>query len=164
MNETLLLFSLLCGALLLLIIFLAYRDSALTRRLKTYEAGIETLNRELFKLEARLKKQQEEALSALQEELKRQSAEAIVQSVRQLHEAITNQEIDNDAQNLRIDRLEERITEFFSVPASATLDASRVISLHQAGYSAEEIAKDLRANISEVALALKLNNLEPRRR
>lgn len=163
MSETLLLFLLLCGAVLLLIIFLAYRDSVFTRRLKTYEAGIEALNRELFKFESRLKNHQNEALAALENDLKRQGAEAIAQSVRRLQEALQTEAIERDTQNMRLDRLEERITEFLSVPGTASLDASRVISLHNAGYSPEEIARDLRANVSEVALALKLNNLEPRR-
>lgn len=163
MNETLLLFALLCGAILLLIVFLVYRDNSFTRRMRVYEAGIETLNRELFKMENRLKTQQQELISALENDLKRQSAEAIAGSIRHLQDSLQTEAIERDTQNMRIDRLEERITEFLSVPGTASLDASRAISLHQSGYSVEEIARDMRANVSEVALALKLNNLEPRR-
>ena len=82
--------------------------------------------------------------------------QTLLESVQQMKNQVMEEQ---ESLDMRMTRLEERIKEHLSIPVSPTLDEKRILSLHNAGYSKEEIARELRANVSEVGFVLKLNNL-----
>lgn len=154
-DEILLFFALIAGVILLVVVIVAYRDSILSNKIKSIEIAIERLYREIHKIEGNLKNTNQTELESLKNSLKMDSEKALME--------VQDLKVELDMQHMKIGRLEEKVGEFLAVPNSSALDAARVISLHNMGYSVEEIARELRASANEVALALKLNNLEPRR-
>lgn len=162
MNPDVLLMALLGAAMLLLALFVWYRDERMGKKLTAIERAIETLHkqhhllernmdhfvrREEMDLESRVRQEASGELAGL--------AETMVESVRELREEMDHV---NRETGERLKRLEDRTKEYMSVPNMA-LDEKRVVALHQAGHSAEEIARELRANVSEVAFVLKLKSL-----
>lgn len=153
------------GSLLVLIffIYIIYKDSVATKKLKDYEFAIEDLNRHIFMLEKKIEtdkdttkiKVADEIQKALTKELK-EFAGTFMLSIKELQSA---HELGKyDLQN-RIARLEERTKEYMSVPSAGILDENRVKALYKAGYSKEDIARELRANVSEVSFILNILSL-----
>jgi DNA-binding NarL/FixJ family response regulator len=87
-------------------------------------------------------------------------ADSLVESISEIK---TAQQAIKSNLEARMDRLEERTKEYLSVPSSAALDENKVRALHKAGYSKEDIAKELHANVSEIAFILNILNLTQKR-
>lgn len=157
------------GSLVLVffLIYMIYKDSVTTRKLKDYEFAIEELNRNIFLLDKNQKKGSEKPELNIEAEIQRVFskelkglADTLIDSIGELKKAQANLKNNLEA---RMDRIEERTKEYMSVPASAALDENRVRSLHKAGYSKEEIARELHANVSEVSFILNILNLTDNR-
>lgn len=153
--------------LVFLFIYMIYKDSVTTRKLKDYEFAIEELNRQLFLVEKTQKsaggKEEVDIEAEIQRILSRELkglGETLIDSISEIKQAQVNLKSNLEA---RMDRIEERTKEYMSVPTSATLDENRVRSLHKAGYSKEEIARELHANVSEVSFILNILNLTDNR-
>ncbi len=163
LNDDLIL--MITGSLVLVffLIYMIYKDSVTTRKLKDYEFAIEELNRQIFLVEKMQKNSGEKEEVDIEAEIQRVLArelkglgETLIDSINEIKQSQVNLKSNLEA---RMDRIEERTKEYMSVPTSATLDENRVRSLHKAGYSKEEIAKELHANVSEVSFILNILNL-----
>lgn len=143
--------------LIILFFYVISREKRTTKQLKLYERSIENLNKNLFKLEKRVEKAitKEYMQEFLDEELEGIKT-PIYNSIKELKQAVDSTR--NSVKN-RVDGLEEKAKEYMSIPMSASLDEGRVVSLFKSGYSTEEIAKEIRANVSEVSFVLKLKGL-----
>ncbi len=162
-SEMLLLLGLLSGVVVILILYQVVRDAALSKRMRAFEAGVEVLQREMFKLETRLKEQMSQNRQESEEHFRSESAEAIAKAAQVVRREVQALGEEAEYERIRLDRIEERLKEHFSLPAANTLDTSRVIALHKAGHTPDEIAQQMRASLEEVRFALKLQNLEPNR-
>ena len=147
-----------------MLFFLYYRDAVIGKKLRIYETSIDALNREVYKLRKEQRKYfssenldiDEEVKGILSKELSAFTAQ-VLDSIKEIR---ISQEEALEKLQYRLEHLEEKTKEYMAVPSSMVgLDEKRVISLFHAGYSTEDIARELRANISEVAFILKLNNL-----
>ena len=153
------------GSLVLVsfLIYMIYKDSVTTRKLKDYEFAIEELNRQIFLVEKMQKQSGQKEEIDIEAEIQRILAkefkglgETLLDSISEIKQAQYSLKANLEA---RMDRIEERTKEYMSVPSSAALDENKVRSLHKAGYSKEEIAKELHANVSEVSFILNILNL-----
>jgi allophanate hydrolase subunit 1 len=155
MSETLLLIGLLCFVIAMLIGYIFYRDYALAQRFSRLAAIINRLVDEKDRIESSFAAEQEANIEAI----KLQSAEIIVEQIKNVQESIRDFQVELDTQALRLDRLEARFNEYVSVPVNNNIDTSRLIAMYNSGAGIEEIAHKLRIGASEVTLALKLNNI-----
>ena len=155
MYELALIVGLLAVVLLFIIVILVSVNGSLHAQIRTLSNAIEQANRahKRFQIET------EGRLEQAQEDLKLETARVISEQLKLLQDKTRDMEIEFDTQSLRFDRLEERINEYLSV-APTTLDTARVVALHNAGLSTAEIAKEIRANHSEVQFALSIHNLD----
>ena len=163
LNEDILL--ILLGGLVLIVflVYMIYKDSMTTRKLKDYEFAIEELNRQLFLLEKNQKGGDEKIMAEVEAEINRLFskelkgiADTLMSSINEIKSIQANMK--NNLET-RMDRIEERTKEYLSVPSSPTLDENKVQSLHKAGYTKEEIAKELHVSVSEVSFVLNILNL-----
>lgn len=154
------------GSLVLVffLVYMIYKDSVTTRKLKDYEFAIEELNRQIFLVEKAQKqsvnnKEEIDIEAEIQRVLARELkglGETLIDSMNEIKQSQVNLKSNLEA---RMDRIEERTKEYMSVPSSPSLDENKVRSLHKAGYSKEEIARELHANVSEVSFILNILNL-----
>ncbi|MDR0747267.1 MAG: hypothetical protein LBE89_05165 [Helicobacteraceae bacterium] len=158
MNETLLLIGLLCFVIAMLIGYIFYRDYALAQRFSRLTAIINRLSDEKDRLKTSFAAERDANLEAI----KLQSAEIIVEQIKNVQESIRDLQVELDTQALRGDRLEARLNEYVSVPVDNNIDTSRLIAMYNSGAGIEEIARQLRIGANEVTLALKLNNIVTR--
>ncbi|MDR0664837.1 MAG: hypothetical protein LBF86_04875 [Helicobacteraceae bacterium] len=158
MSEETLLIYILAGCLLLMAIFLIVKEFSAAKQAKRIIAALRSAQRARVAIEHDLKIAQQAAL----DQIKSQAAAILSEHIRATQEELRDMQIENDTRALRIERLEEKINEFASVPIATGIDASKVIALYNSGFNANEIARELKINQSEVVLTLRLNNLEPR--
>jgi hypothetical protein len=144
--------------MLLMAIFLIVREASAAKEARRVVTALRAAQKSRIAIEHDLKVSQQTAI----DEIKRQSASILSEHIRSMQNEIQDMQIENDTRALRIERLEGRINEFLSVPAPLGLDAAKAIALYDSGFSVGEIARELKVNQNEVALALRLNNLEPR--
>lgn len=149
-----------------LFIFVAVRESAINKKLKTYEKTIDLLHKEMFVVRKELKSIPTGSNQPLSND-KFATAEEF--------EAFTNiiisklQEIQSEHHYFKTN-IQDRISDvesrekMSSVPIQPTPssggDEQKIISLFESGYSPEDIAKQLRLNTGEVEFVLKLNNVK----
>lgn len=141
--------------LLLFVIGIIYRDSQVSQKIKAVESAIEVLHRDGFKIEKNLSKELTELVDS--------SSGKTALALEGLEKMLEDLKDEFELSQMKVARLEEKINEFLAVPNASGFDASRAISLHNMGYTVEDISKELRVSVNEISLALKLNNLEPRR-
>ncbi|MDR1451175.1 MAG: hypothetical protein LBI57_02395 [Helicobacteraceae bacterium] len=158
MSEEILLIYILAGCLLLMAIFLIVRESAAAKLTRKIAIALRSAQKARVAIEHDLKIAQQNAL----DQIKQQSASILSEHIRAMQEELRDMQIENDARALRLERIEERVDEFFAAPNHLGIDASKVIALYNSGFNANEIAKELKINQSEVVLTLRLNNLEAR--
>jgi len=134
MTPDVLLLALLGAAMLLLALFVWYRDDRIGKKLAAIERAIETLHKQLHLQEKRMehfvKKEELDLESRIRQEASGELAgfaETLVESVRELREEMDHVHRESGE---RIKRLEERTKEYLSVPNMA-LDEKRVVSLHR---------------------------------
>jgi hypothetical protein len=156
------------GGVILYIIYVVYQNSVVNRKFKSYEFAIEELNRQIFVLEKHQKKSLGETHDVIEDskhELRSFSKELLKSEVssfaNELLDSINDLQQNQDyiQQDIygRIEHLENKFTEYLAVPNKTTLDEKRVMALAGAGYTAEGIARELHANLSEVSFILKLH-------
>jgi uncharacterized protein YoxC len=153
------------GFVLFFVIYVIYKDSALNKKLRSYEFALEELNRQIYVLEKKQKKSLDESITKTNENLQdhtqhllntkvTQMGQNIIESVSELQE---NQDYMQQEMYSRIEHLENKFNEYLAVPNKTTLDEKRVIALAGAGYTAAGIARELHANLSEVTFILNLH-------
>lgn len=143
------------GVILFVVVIAIYRDSQLSGRIRSLESVIESLHREIFKVSAELR----DEIYKVADEIRQKEGH----KDQEIQKKIDDLVIEFDMGQVKVARLEDKINEFLTLPNVGGFDASRAISLHNMGYTVEDISKELRVSVNEISLALKLNNLEPRR-
>jgi len=162
-NDELILIILGSLVVVFFLIYMIYKDSVTTRKLKDYEFAIEELNRQIYLVEKTQKSMPKKEEIDIEAEIQRILAkelkglgETLIDSINEIKNAQMSLKSNLEA---RMDRIEERTKEYLSVPSPSALDENKVRSLHKAGYSKEEIARELHANVSEVSFILNILNL-----
>ena len=149
-----------------LFVFVAVRESAINKKLKTYDRSFDILNKEIFALRKELKGKGSipidlDSKFATAEEFE-EFTNIIISKIRDMQ---------NDSNNFKqsvFDKFEdakvkEQTSHTMSLPLSASIaDESKIISLFESGFSLEDIARQLRVNVGEIEFVLKLNNVKTR--
>lgn len=160
----------------LLIIYFYLKDAENTKRSKRYEKSIEDLNKEIYRLQKKLKAYESD-LEGFKQSIKQQ----IYQDTRLEMKNLIDTNLHSQVMPLRsqIERLneeykqykeevegkvftlEDRIKEFAYTPTNPTnIDEGRIISMFKDGWSVDSIAKELRIGKGEVEFTLKFANLD----
>lgn len=167
---------------ILLIVYLYLKEGENAKRSRRYEKSIEELNKEVYRLQKRIKEQENEL-----EHFKTSIKAQIYQDVRleiknlldsNLHTQVMPIKVEmesiktqwNDCKNNlsnveelenKIFQLEERLKEFAYTPSNPTnIDEGRIIAMFKDGWSIDSIAKELRVGKGEVEFTLKFANLK----
>ncbi|MDR3347516.1 MAG: hypothetical protein LBN32_02775 [Helicobacteraceae bacterium] len=156
MNEILLVTIVLCVWLIAFGVFTLARDRVRSRHIEVLAKNLKTLKEDNEKF----KRETSNRVTDEIESMKKQSVDIIAAQLQSMQAALRDMQIENDTNQLRVDRLEERLREYLSITPTSNLDTTRAVALHKAGLTAAEIAKELRANQSEVIFALRLNELK----
>ena len=168
--------------LVLLIIYMYLKEGESNKRSRRYEKSIEELNKEVYRLQKRIK-EQESALEHFKVGIKAQ----IYQDTRLEMKKLLDSNLGTQVVPLRADMeslkaqwqshqkaleniehlenkifsLEDRIKEFAYTPTNPTnIDEGRIISMFKDGWSVDSIAKELRIGKGEVEFTLKFANLK----
>ncbi|MCI7046797.1 hypothetical protein [Helicobacter sp.] len=157
-------------------LYLYFKERENTKRFNRYGHSIEELNKEVYRLQKKLK-DYENHLEKFQQSLKQQIYQEtrlemknvldsnLFAQISPLKSTLqTLQEEWRDYQE-KIDNktiiLEERIKEFAYTPSNPTnIDEGRIISMYKDGWSVDSIAKELRVGKGEVEFTLKFANLD----
>ncbi len=156
------------GIVMILILAFSYiKDLESSSKLKMYEKSIEDLNMQLFKLQKKLKEREvKDALPGndIDEIVKRELNKEIIKIDTRVKNAISS--LENEIDELKKDieerhyNMDEKIKEVGYIPTSTqNVDEGRILSMHSSGYSAEDIARELRISRGEVEFTLKLANI-----
>jgi predicted Holliday junction resolvase-like endonuclease len=173
MNLEILIFLVFAIVLILLVVYLYYRDMGIVKRLEAYEIAIDDLNSRLSQVEddedvVSQDESREDVtefsyqLSKIEKELATKLddiGDPLLKTIR----AVKDMEVEikriNDSVNSRISKLEET-TKLSSMSSGAKLiNEKAIVALYKEGYSTEEIAKTERTPIGEVELILRIANL-----
>ncbi len=167
MNETVLLIAALAAVMLITIIYIAVKDRETSRKLSMMEAGMDGLNRELFKMakeiESLEKRLEEGSLPAVEEASDTETVDSMVN--RKLKpfvlevEHIGRQIGELEQMRERLDTLEAKIRQVLFANEHTAPDEQKILQLHAQGMDAESIAKQLRLGKGEVELVLKFSKL-----
>lgn len=151
----LLMFGTMGGAIVLLAVFVVLRDAALAKKMSVYENAFEVLNKNLFLLEKKVK------AGAGPDEIEASIAsrllpvtQSFVSVIKELQENETEFQKNIDS---RLATLEERYKALFTPSSDLGGDDKRIMAMHGQGYSAEEIARELRVSVGSVEFVLRLN-------
>ncbi len=147
--------------LLLLFIYVIVREKETKKRLNAYEKSIEAINKNIYQLEKKIDEKTEDTITAQEiERMKQELVSTIKQPIYASLETIkeTVKLSKNDVET-RMSNLEEKAKEYMSIPISASLDESRVMHLFKNGYTVDDIARELRSNVSEINFLLKVKGL-----
>ncbi len=167
MNETVLLIAALAAVMLITIIYIAVKDRETSRKLSMMEAGIDGLNRELFKMAKEIetleKMVEEGRLTAAEEASDTETLDRMVN--RKLKpfvlevEHLGGQIGELERIRERLDALETKIRQALFANEHTAPDEQKILQLHAQGMDAESIAKQLRLGKGEVELVLKFSKL-----
>ncbi|MGP1450554.1 MAG: hypothetical protein ACTTJS_05465 [Wolinella sp.] len=159
------------GAGLIALLIIAYfyiKDVETSKRLRSFEKSIEELNKQLYRLQKKLKDDEAETLAEqsrardeLHEEIKgildaeatknRRAISQIETRIEELHERLED----------KIMGLDERVKELGYFPSSPNgVDEGRILGMFKDGWSIDAIAKELRIGKGEVEFTLKLANID----
>ena len=167
MNETVLLIAALAAVMLITIIYIAVKDRETSRKLSMMEAGIDGLNRELFKMAKEIetleKMIEEGRLTAAEEASDTETLDRMVNRklkpfVREV-EHLGGQIGELERIKERLDALETKIRQALFANEHTAPDEQKILQLHAQGMDAESIAKQLRLGKGEVELVLKFSKL-----
>lgn len=166
---------------ILLFVYLYLKEGEHTKRARRYEKSIEDLNKEVYRLQKRIKEQGNE-LEHFKTNIKAQiyqdtrlemknlldsnlhtqmmPIKVEIESLKTQWNECKNNFGDFEALENKIFHLEERLKEFVYTPSSPTnIDEGRIISMFKDGWSVDSIAKELRIGKGEVEFILKFANL-----
>lgn len=167
---------------ILLVVYLYIKEGESNKRTRRYEKSIEELNKEVYRLQKRIK-EQESALEHFKTSIKAQIYQDTRLEIKNLLDAnlatqvvpirSSVESLQLEWQNTRghinqieklenkILHLEDRLKEFVYTPTNATnIDEGRIISMFKDGWSVDSIAKELRIGKGEVEFTLKFANLK----
>jgi uncharacterized protein YoxC len=154
--------------LLLIIIYIYYRDKGIVKQLELYEMAIDDLSIRLDKVEEKedtttsTNVDFSEDLSKIEESLNGkldELSDPLLKTIRAIKDMEAEIKRIEDSVNERINKLESN-TKLSSMSNNAKLiNEKAIVDLYKAGYSAEEIAKRERTPIGEVELILRIANL-----
>ncbi len=169
MNETVLIVGALAAAMLIMVIYTAVKDRETSRKIAMMEAGIEALNRELYKLQKEIEGMKSATdESMVQSEPSAVDEERIGKMVnRKLKPFLLEMEhlrlrAEQAAEfEERLDSLEAKIRQLLFANEHAAPDEQKILQLHAQGLDSESIAKQLRLGKGEVELVLKFSRLNP---
>ncbi|MEF3192369.1 MAG: hypothetical protein K6347_07485 [Campylobacterales bacterium] len=158
----LLLIILLGTTIFLLFLFVWLRDAKISRKLKAYENAFEILNKNIFELEKRMTAvhQQQPTEADLKAIVAKELAPVTQSLVKALKELQESQLALAERSEMRISRLEEKLKGFLALQHDTPIDEKRIIALYKNGYTAEEIAKEMRLATGEVEFVLKLHEMK----
>jgi len=166
-NETLLLIGALSAVMLITILYIAVKDRETSRKLSMMEAGMDGLNRELFKIAKEMEsieKRLEESRMPLSEEssdpevidkMVNTKLKPFVLEVEHLGKRLDTLEQMRE----RLDEVEAKIRQVLFANEHTAPDEQKILQLHAQGMDAESIAKQLRLGKGEVELVLKFSKL-----
>ncbi|WP_199770135.1 hypothetical protein [Helicobacter mesocricetorum] len=159
----------------LLMVYFYLKDADNTKRYKRYEKSIEELNKEIYRLQKKLKTYESD-LESFKQSFKQQIYQDTRLEMKNLIDMnLHSQVIPLKSQIERLGEeykhykeevegkvfmLEDRIKEFAYTPTNPTnIDEGRIISMFKDGWSVDSIAKELRIGKGEVEFTLKFANL-----
>lgn len=153
--------------LALLLFYLYLKDVEIGKRLRHFEKSIEELNKQLYKLQKKLKEeeaQSEQSNSMLLHSLHQEVREAVNNAAAGIYQSLEKSEAlwleNKERTDEKLVMLEERIKEMGYFPTSPNgVDESRILSMFRDGWSIDAIAKELRIGKGEVEFTLKLANI-----
>ncbi|MDE5591787.1 MAG: hypothetical protein K2I63_02350 [Helicobacter sp.] len=162
--------------LILITLYLYFKGVENIKKLKRHEHSIEEINKEIYRLQKKLKFHEND-LESFKQNIKQKIYQDIRIEIKNLIDTNLHSQIipiRNDMELLQDDykqhkedletkilSLEDRIKEFAYTPTSATnIDEGRIIALFKDGWSIDSIAKELRIGKGEVDFTLKFANLE----
>lgn len=154
--------------LLLLLAYLYLKEMETNKRLRHFEKSIEELNKQLYKLQKKIKEDEVESefsSSALSHSLRQEVKEAVNNAAAGIYQSVERVEAlwmeHRDRVDEKIVILEERVKEMGYFPTSPNgVDEARILSMFKDGWSIDSIAKELRIGKGEVEFTLKLANIE----
>ncbi|MCI5633622.1 hypothetical protein [Helicobacter sp.] len=168
--------------LVLLIVYLYLKESESNKRTRRYEKSIEELNKEVYRLQKRIK-EQESALEHFKVGIKAQIYQDTRLEMKNLLDTNLNTQVvplRADMESLKVQwqshqkalenieylenkifSLEDRMKEFAYTPTNPiNIDEGRIIAMFKDGWSVDSIAKELRVGKGEVEFTLKFANLK----
>lgn len=160
----------------LFLLYLYFKERESTKRASRYETSIEELNKEVYRLQKKLK-DSESQLERFQQSLKQQIYQetrlemknvldshlfAQISPLKSELQALQEEWKDyQDKTENKLIILEERIKEFAYTPSNPTnIDEGRIVAMYKDGWSVDSIAKELRIGKGEVEFTLKFANLD----
>ncbi len=156
MSEAMILIFLLAGIVVMMFVFMIIKDTATAKRLRIYEDAIETLNKNLYALEKKVKASPSDDFAEIIAQELAPVTQSLVHALKEIQE---NNLTFQHATEGRLRGLEERYKTLFTPSSDTGADENRIITLYQQGASIEEIARDLRTTAGSVEFVLKLNGL-----
>ncbi|BDY13300.1 DUF6115 domain-containing protein [Hydrogenimonas cancrithermarum] len=168
MNETVLMIAGLAGVMLITLIYMAIKDKETGRKLAMMEAGIDSVNQEIFKLSRTVDMFQKKVMREL-DELSQQTIEleiderVIGQKLQPLALQVQHlqEQIDKIRTELqeRVERLDGKVRQVTFAAEHAAPDEQKILQLHAQGLDSASIAKQLRLGKGEVELVLKFSKI-----
>jgi len=150
-----------------LFVFVAVREGAINKKLRTYERSFDILNKEIHALKKELKAKSPTAIELGDKFATSAEFEEFTNIIiHKLREMQSDNTTFKDALYEKIKDVESK--EQLSLPgltmpsSSSSVDEQKIISLFESGFALEDIAKQLRVNVGEVEFVLKLNNVKTR--
>ncbi len=156
--------------MLIIVIYMAVKDRETSRKIGMMEAGIDGMNREIFKLSKevdRMKKELREELMRLELEQRHEGSDASEQSINKKLQPFVLQiqhlqeQIDAIHTELqeRVEQLDGKVRQVTFATDHSAPDEQKILQLHAQGLDSETIAKQLRIGKGEVELVLKFSKI-----
>ena len=156
--------------LLIVVIYMAVKDRETSRKLAMMEAGMDGMNREIFKLSKEIegmKKAFNEELMRIELEQRHEGGETsdrlinkklqpFALQVQHLQEQIDA--IHTELQE-RVEKLDGKVRQVAFAAEHSAPDEQKILQLHAQGLDSETIAKQLRLGKGEVELVLKFSKI-----
>ncbi len=151
--------------MLIITLYIAVKDKETARKISMMEAGIDALNREVFKLSKEIEAIEERAAKRQREILENSSDHEPLDKIvnRKLRPFML--EVDHLKERMeearecmqKIERLDEKMRQVVFANEHAAPDEQKILQLHAQGMDSESIAKQLRLGKGEVELVLKFS-------
>ncbi|BBG66643.1 putative periplasmic protein [Hydrogenimonas sp.] len=157
----------LAGVMLIMVLYIALKERETSRKLSMMEAGMDGLNREIFKIskeiEAVEKRLDEKYSDVAENREQSEPLEQIVESRLKPYmleaEDIRRQMEKVEQLQERVERIDAKIRQALFANEHSAPDEQKILQLHAQGMDSGSIAKQLRLGKGEVELVLKFSKL-----
>ena len=153
--------------LVCLLLYVIIKDKDTSKRISRFEGAIETLAKELYKIQKTQQKIQSDQANYdfLSSDQSEEKQNAINDKISALNKKVIKLDKDIDLLKNHYDEkiisLENRMREYgYFSPSSGDVDEKKIIDMFQSGFSVDSIAKELRIGRGEVEFTLKLANIK----